>query len=67
MVEKSKKNPRGRIRIWNNFHYWKFISNAMDFELEQGFFSKFEIQKAGYLSNLMQLLQIHYCPNLDKE
>jgi hypothetical protein len=39
----------------------------MDFELEQRFFSKFEIQKGGYLGNLMQLLQIHHCPNLDKE
>jgi hypothetical protein len=39
----------------------------MDFKLEQGFFSKFEIQKAGYLGNLMQLMQIHHCLILDNE
>jgi hypothetical protein len=39
----------------------------MDFELDQRFFSKFEIQKAGYLENFMQLLEIHHCPNLNKE
>jgi hypothetical protein len=51
--------------IWSNVHYWKFISNAMDFELEQIFHSNFEIQKVGSLGNLLQLLQIYQCPNLD--
>jgi hypothetical protein len=39
----------------------------MDCELEPRFLSNSEIQKAGYLGYLLQLLQINHYPNLDKE
>jgi hypothetical protein len=39
----------------------------MDFELEPRCLSNSEIKTARYLGNLVQLLQIHYCSNLDKE
>jgi hypothetical protein len=38
----------------------------MDLELEPRFHSNFEIQKAEYLGNLLQLMQINHCINLNK-
>jgi hypothetical protein len=39
----------------------------MYFELEEKFHSKIEIQKAGHLGELLELLQIQHSLNLDKE
>jgi hypothetical protein len=35
--------------IWDNFRYWLFLVNLMNFELELRFISKFESQRYGHL------------------
>jgi hypothetical protein len=50
--KKSGKFSDVAWKIWNNFRYWRFISNSINFELELRFIFKFEFQTAGYLVTL---------------